>query len=85
MQDKTNAPLSQIRVLELGTMIAGPVVGTLMADFGAEVIKVEQPVSGDPIRHSGPFADGESLYWAVEGRNKKSITIKHDIGGMIDR
>lgn len=75
MQGKTNAPLSEIRVLELGTMIAGPVVGTLLADFGAEVIKVEQPISGDPIRHSGPFAEGESLYWAVEGRNKKSVTL----------
>jgi crotonobetainyl-CoA:carnitine CoA-transferase CaiB-like acyl-CoA transferase len=75
LQGKTKAPLSEIRVLELGSMIAGPVVGTLMADFGAEVIKLEQPVSGDPIRHSGPFADGESLYWAVEGRNKKSMTL----------
>ena len=75
LQGKTKTPLSEIRVLELGSMIAGPVVGTLLADFGAEVIKLEQPVSGDPIRHSGPFAEGESLYWAVEGRNKKSITL----------
>lgn len=56
-------------------MIAGPVVGTLLADFGAEVIKVEQPGCGDTIRQIGPFANGESLYWNVEGRNKKSVTI----------
>lgn len=69
------SPLSGIRVLELGTMVAGPVCGTLLADFGAEVIKVEPPGTGDPIRHSGPQVDGESLYWQVEGRNKKSITV----------
>lgn len=68
-------PLSGVKVLELGTMVAGPVCGTLLADFGAEVIKVEPPVMGDPIRHSGPSIEGESLYWQVEGRNKKSITI----------
>lgn len=56
-------------------MVAGPVAGTLLADFGAEVIKLEQPGRGDPIRQSGPFADGESLYWHVEGRNKKSVTL----------
>ncbi len=56
-------------------MVAGPVAGTLLADFGAEVIKLEQPGKGDPIRHSGPFCEGESLYWVVEGRNKKSITL----------
>lgn len=75
MTAKQRRPLEGIRVLELGTMVAGPVAGTLLADFGAEVIKIEQPVSGDPIRHSGPFAEGESLYWVVEGRNKKSITL----------
>jgi crotonobetainyl-CoA:carnitine CoA-transferase CaiB-like acyl-CoA transferase len=68
-------PLKKLRIIELGTMIAGPVVGTLLADFGAEVIKVEQPGTGDTIRQIGPFAEGESLYWNVEGRNKKSVTI----------
>lgn len=69
------SPLAGIRVLELGTMIAGPVVATLLSDFGAEVIKVEQPGGGDPIRQIGPFCKGEGLWWNVEGRNKKSVTL----------
>jgi formyl-CoA transferase len=74
-RDSAPGPLAGIRVLELGTMIAGPVVGTLLSDFGAEIIKVEQPEGGDPIRNIGPFCEGESLWWNVEGRNKKSITL----------
>ena len=69
------APLTGIRVLDLGTMIAGPVAATLLGDFGAEVIKIEQPQGGDPIRGNGPTVDGESLWWNVEGRNKKSVTL----------
>jgi formyl-CoA transferase len=68
-------PLAGIKVIELGTMVAGPVAATLLADFGAEVIKVEPPGVGDPIRRSGPFLGTESLYWQVEGRSKKSVTI----------
>lgn len=68
-------PLAGVRVIDLGTMVAGPVAGTLLADFGAEVIKVEQPKIGDTIRHVPPFAEGESLWWNVDGRNKKSITL----------
>jgi formyl-CoA transferase len=64
-----------VRVIDLGTMIAGPVAATLLGDFGAEVIKVEQPEGGDPIRSIGPFKADESLWWNVEGRNKKSVTI----------
>ncbi len=56
-------------------MIAGPVAATLLGDFGAEVIKIEPPGSGDPIRHSGPFVGEESLYWNVEGRSKRSVTL----------
>ena len=67
--------LAGIRVLELGTMIAGPVSATLLGDFGAEVIKIEPPKVGDPIRHSGPFVGEESLYWNVEGRSKRSVTL----------
>ena len=74
-RDGASGPLAGIRVLELGTMIAGPVVGTLLGDFGAEVIKVEQPDGGDPIRNIGPFCEGEGLWWNVEGRNKKSVTL----------
>lgn len=68
-------PLASLRVLDLGTMVAGPVACTYLSDFGAEVIKVEQPGTGDTLRGLGPFKDGESLWWNVEGRNKKSVTI----------
>jgi crotonobetainyl-CoA:carnitine CoA-transferase CaiB-like acyl-CoA transferase len=73
---KADGPLSGIRVIDIGTMVAGPVAATLLADFGAEVIKVEQPGGGDTLRHIGPFGeDGESLWWNVEARNKKGITL----------
>lgn len=68
-------PLTGITVLDLGTMIAGPVAATLLGDLGADVIKIEQPQGGDPIRSNGPNVDGEGLWWNVEGRNKKSVTI----------
>lgn len=71
----TDLPLAGIRILDLGTRIAAPFAATLLGDFGAEVIKVELPGSGDFMRTIGPFADGYSLWWAVEGRNKKSITL----------
>ncbi|RYF35615.1 MAG: CoA transferase [Comamonadaceae bacterium] len=67
--------LSGLRVLDLGTMVAGPVACTLFGDFGAEVIKVEVPLRGDTVRDLGPFVDGKCLYWSVEARNKKSITL----------
>lgn len=68
-------PLAGIRILDIGTRIAAPFAATLLGDFGAEVIKVELPGRGDFMRSIGPFADGYSLWWAVEGRNKKSITL----------
>jgi crotonobetainyl-CoA:carnitine CoA-transferase CaiB-like acyl-CoA transferase len=71
----TPLPLAGLRILDIGTRIAAPFAATLLGDFGAEVIKVELPGSGDFMRGIGPFADGYSLWWAVEGRNKKSITL----------
>jgi len=68
-------PLAGIRILDLGTRIAAPFAATLLGDFGAEIIKIELPGSGDFMRGIGPFVDGYSLWWAVEGRNKKSITL----------
>lgn len=68
-------PLAGLRILDVGTRIAAPFAATLLADFGAEVIKVELPGSGDFMRSIGPFVDGYSLFWAVEARNKKSITL----------
>jgi formyl-CoA transferase len=68
-------PLAGIKVLELGTLIAGPFCARLMAEFGAEVIKVESPEGGDPIRQWRVLKDGNSLWWSVQSRNKKSITL----------
>ncbi len=69
-------PLADLRVLELGTLIAGPFCGQLLGDFGAEVIKIEPPGQGDPMRAWGRQQEGEpSLWWPVVARNKKGITL----------
>jgi len=68
-------PLEGIRVLELGTLLAGPFTGRLLGDFGAEVIKVEAPDKPDPLRQWGQQKDGEALWWPIQSRNKKSITL----------
>jgi formyl-CoA transferase len=68
-------PLAGIKVLELGTLIAGPFCSRMLAEFGAEVIKVESPDGGDPIRQWRVLKDGTSLWWYVQSRNKKSITL----------
>jgi len=71
-----NLPLQGIRIIELGAFIAGPYCGQLLADFGAEVIKIEPPGSGDPMRQWGLHKfEGQSLWWPVIGRNKKGITL----------
>ena len=69
-------PLSGIRVVELGQVIAGPFCAQMLGDLGAEVIKVEPPGKGDVLRQWG-HADvtGDSLWWSVAGRNKRSITV----------
>ena len=72
---KTPRPLEGVRVLELGQLIAGPFTGSMLAYFGAEVIKVEPPGKGDPIRQWRVVRDGSSLWWHSVGRNKKCITI----------
>lgn len=70
-----SAPLAGVRVIDLGTRIAAPFCAGLLGEQGAEVIKVEQPGSGDFMREIGPFEEGYSLFWAVEGRGRKSVTI----------
>jgi succinyl-CoA---D-citramalate CoA-transferase len=70
-------PLDGIRVLDLGTALAGPVCATILGDFGAEVIKVEHPTKGDPLRTFGPQVDDTPLWWMIEGRNKRSITLDY--------
>ena len=68
-------PLSDIRVIEMGTLLAGPFCGQLLGDFGAEVIKLEPPGEGDPMREWGrEKPHGLSLWWPVVARNKKSVT-----------
>ncbi|MGI4938547.1 MAG: CaiB/BaiF CoA transferase family protein [Janthinobacterium lividum] len=67
--------LQGIRVIELGTLIAGPYAAGLLAQFGAEVIKVETPGEGDPLRKWRKLHDGTSLWWYSQSRNKKSLTL----------
>jgi crotonobetainyl-CoA:carnitine CoA-transferase CaiB-like acyl-CoA transferase len=69
-------PLTDLRVIEMGQLLAGPFCGQLLADFGAEVIKIEQPGQGDPMREWGrEKPHGMSLWWPVIARNKKSIEL----------
>jgi len=75
-QTKPAGALTDLRVLELGTLIAGPFCGQLLGDMGAEVIKIEAPGQGDPMRHWGPQKRGQpSVWWPVIGRNKKGVTL----------
>ena len=67
--------LAGIKVLELGTLIAGPFCARMLGEFGADVIKVESPGAGDPIRQWRVLKDGTSLWWYVQSRNKQSITL----------
>jgi formyl-CoA transferase len=68
-------PLDGIRVLELGSFIAGPFAGQLLGDLGADVVKVEPPGVGDPMRRWGVCVDGRSLWWPAIARNKRSVAI----------
>ncbi|MGY2046634.1 CaiB/BaiF CoA transferase family protein [Methylobacterium sp. JK268] len=68
-------PLSDLRVIEMGQLLAGPFCGQLLADFGAEVIKIEPPGVGDPMRQWGQKDAGTALWWPVVARNKKSVEI----------
>ena len=68
-------PLAGVRVVEVGSMISGPTAGRLLADFGAEVIKIERPETGDHLRHFGPQVDGHSVWWKYLARNKRSVTL----------
>jgi len=75
MTDKRR-PLEGLRVIEMGAFIAGPFCGQILADFGAEVIKIETPGVGDPMRQWGRHRhNGKSLWWPVLARNKKSVTL----------
>lgn len=74
-EDVKALPLKGVRVLELGSLIAGPYASALLAQFGAEIIKVEQPQDGDPLRKWRKLHNGTSLWWYTQSRNKKSLTL----------
>jgi formyl-CoA transferase len=70
-----SGPLSNLRVIELGTLIAGPYCARLLAEFGAEVVKIEALGAGDPLRNWRKLHEGNSLWWYAQARNKKSVAI----------
>ena len=82
MTTTSRRPLDGIRVIEIGQLLAGPFAGCMLAYFGAEVIKIEPPKTGDPIRGWRVVEEGTSLWWRSLGRNKKSVTLdlKQDAG-----
>jgi crotonobetainyl-CoA:carnitine CoA-transferase CaiB-like acyl-CoA transferase len=70
-----SGPLKGIRVIEIGTLIAAPFAARMMAEFGADVIKIEAPLNGDPIRKWRKLHEGTSLWWYLQSRNKKSLSL----------
>jgi formyl-CoA transferase len=84
----TPGPLSDVRVVEMGQLLAGPFCGQLLADFGADVIKIEPPGTGDPMREWGrEKAGGRSLWWPVVARGKRSVTLdlRNPVGQQLAR
>ncbi|MDO8836673.1 MAG: CoA transferase [Vicinamibacterales bacterium] len=72
---RTPGPLAGLRVLEAATLFAGPLAATMLADFGADVIKIEHPKTSDPVRYHGYRKGASSLWWKMVGRNKRTITL----------
>ena len=68
-------PLAGLHVVELGALIAGPFCTKVMAEFGADVVKLEPPGTGDPLRKWRYMKDGTSLWWHVQSRNKRSVAV----------
>ena len=71
----TPGALAGLRVVEMGQLIAGPFAGKTLGDFGADVIKIEAPGAGDPLRNWRLIQDGTSVWWQVQSRNKRSIAL----------
>ncbi len=71
----SSTPLAGLKVLEMGQLIAGPFAAKTLADFGADVIKIEPPGTGDPLRKWRLLKDGTSVWWQVQSRNKKSVAL----------
>ena len=83
MSEPTQLPLAGLRVIEVGAVIAAPFSSSLLADLGAEVIKVEPPKTGDPFRAMGPAEKGVPLWWGVAARNKRCVTM--DLKSPLDK
>jgi formyl-CoA transferase len=75
MEKASKGPLAGLKVVEMGTLIAGPYCARLLAEFGAEVVKIETPGEGDPLRKWRKLHEGNSLWWYAQARNKKSVAI----------
>jgi crotonobetainyl-CoA:carnitine CoA-transferase CaiB-like acyl-CoA transferase len=73
--NEMTGPLAGLTVLDLSTIVSGGTVTSMLADFGADVVKVEHPKGGDPLRTWGPFVAKQSVWWKVMSRNKKSVTL----------
>ncbi|RYF72858.1 MAG: CoA transferase, partial [Comamonadaceae bacterium] len=69
----TPMALAGVRVVEMGQLIAGPFCGKTLAEFGADVVKIEAPGGGDPLRNWRMLQDGTSVWWQVQSRNKRSL------------
>lgn len=74
-KNKPQGPLVGLRVLDIATVVAAPSAASLLADYGAEVVKVEMPGAGDGCRNFPPFKDGKALWWKVTNRNKKMVSL----------
>jgi formyl-CoA transferase len=72
---QASGPLAGLKVLELGQLIAGPFAAKTLADFGADVVKIEPPGAGDPLRKWRLLKDGTSVWWQVQSRNKRSVAL----------
>jgi succinyl-CoA---D-citramalate CoA-transferase len=83
MADRGDGPLAGLRVVDAAQLIAGPLCATLLADLGADVVKVERPGAGDALRQLAPHKEGVSLWWKVNGRNKRCIAL--DLKDAADR
>jgi succinyl-CoA:(S)-malate CoA-transferase subunit A len=77
LPDTENLPMSGVRVIDVGTFLAGPYAASMLGEFGAEILKVEHPINGDPMRRFGTASKRHdaTLAWLSEGRNKKSVTL----------
>ena len=71
----TPGALQGVRVIEMGQLIAGPFAGKTLGEFGADVVKIEPPGSGDPLRNWRLIQEGTSVWWQVQSRNKRSLAL----------